>query len=148
MNIILLAPVRALGNPGDVVTVKPGYARNYLIPQGLALVASPTNLKTLAARVRSLNKQLANEKAQAEQLGQDLQEKVVYLSVRAGEGKIYGAVTASDVVAAIQTQLGKDLDRRKLVMPKAVKEVGEYTFAYRAHHDVTIEIKVVISVAA
>lgn len=125
MNVILLEPVAKLGGVGDVVKVKPGYARNFLVPRGLALPASERNMKTLEARVRSRQKQLAAEKAAAEALGERLKDQTISLSVRAGEGKIYGAVTASDVATALVAQ-GFEVDRRKLEMPKAIKELGEY----------------------
>nr|WP_221277090.1 50S ribosomal protein L9 [Deinobacterium chartae] len=140
----MLEPNR-LGKPGDVVSVKPGYARNFLIPNGIALPATQSNLKTLEARVRARNKQLAAEKAAAEQLAEELKDVVVNLTVRAGEGKIYGAITSGDVVEAAKAQTGKDLDRRKFEMPKAIKELGEYEVSYRAHHDVTIPVKLLIS---
>jgi len=144
MNVILLEPVAKLGTTGDVVKVKPGYARNFLVPRGLALPASERNMKTLEARVRARQKQLATEKASAEALGERLKDQSITLSVRAGEGKIYGAITASDVASALQAQ-GFDVDRRKLEMPKAIKELGEYEVSYRAHPEVSIPVKLVVS---
>lgn len=144
MNVILLEPVAKLGGVGDVVKVKPGYARNFLVPRGLALPASERNMKTLEARVRSRQKQLAAEKAAAEALGERLKDQAISLSVRAGEGKIYGAVTASDVAAALVAQ-GFEVDRRKLEMPKAIKELGEYELSYRAHPEVSIPVKLVVT---
>lgn len=144
MNVILLEPVAKLGGVGDVVKVKPGYARNFLVPRGLALPASERNMKTLEARVRSRQKQLAAEKAAAEALGERLKDQTISLSVRAGEGKIYGAVTASDVATALVAQ-GFEVDRRKLEMPKAIKELGEYELSYRAHPEVSIPVKLVVT---
>ncbi|WP_027481123.1 50S ribosomal protein L9 [Deinococcus pimensis] len=144
MNVILLEPVAKLGNVGDVVKVKPGYARNFLVPRGLALPASERNMKTLEARVRARQKQLATEKAAAETLGERLKDQTVTLTVRAGEGKIYGAITASDVASALQAQ-GFDVDRRKLEMPKAIKELGEYEVSYRAHPEVSIPVKLQVN---
>ena len=144
MQIILLEKVGKLGELGDVVKVKPGYARNFLVPRGLALPASERNMKTLEARVRSRQKQLAAEKAAAEALGERLKDQTISLSVRAGEGKIYGAVTASDVATALVAQ-GFEVDRRKLEMPKAIKELGEYELSYRAHPEVSIPVKLVVT---
>jgi large subunit ribosomal protein L9 len=144
VNVILLEPVAKLGGVGDVVKVKPGYARNFLVPRGLALPASERNMKTLEARVRSRQKQLAAEKAAAEALGERLKDQTISLSVRAGEGKIYGAVTASDVATALVAQ-GFEVDRRKLEMPKAIKELGEYELSYRAHPEVSIPVKLVVT---
>ena len=142
MHVILLEPGR-LGKTGDVVTVKPGYARNFLIPRGMATPANAANMKTLEAQVRARQKTQAQEKAKAEDLASRLNGVAVELSVRAGEGKIYGAVTHGDVAGALD-QLGFDVDRRRIDMPKTVKEIGEYDIAYRAHPEVTIPMKLVV----
>ena len=142
MQVILLEPGR-LGQTGDVVNVKPGYARNFLIPRGIATPANAANMKTLEAQVRARQKTQAQEKAKAEDLASRLNGVAVELSVRAGEGKIYGAVTHGDVAGALD-QLGFDVDRRRIDMPKTVKEIGEYDIAYRAHPEVTIPMKLVV----
>ncbi len=142
MQIILLEPGR-LGKIGDVVSVKDGYARNYLFPQGFALPATQNNLKGLEARIKSRQKVLAQEKKAAEELADRLSGVAVEMSVRAGEGKIYGAVTHADVAGALD-KLGFDIDRRKLDMPKTVKEIGEYDINYRAHPEVNIPMKLVV----
>ncbi|EYB69300.1 50S ribosomal protein L9 [Deinococcus phoenicis] len=142
MQVILLEPGR-LGKTGDVVNVKPGYARNWLIPQGVATPATTSNMKTLEAQIRARQKTQAQEKAKAEDLASRLNGVAVELSVRAGEGKIYGAVTHADVAAALD-RLGFDVDRRRIEMPKTVKEIGEYDIAYRAHPEVTIPMKLVV----
>lgn len=144
MNVILLEPVAKLGTTGDVVKVKPGYARNFLVPRGLALPATERNLKQLAGQVRVRERQLAAEKATAQELAARLEGVNVNLSVRAGEGKIYGAVTSNDVASALAAQ-GFDVDRRRLDMPKAIKELGEYDVQYKAHPEVVIPLKVVIT---
>ena len=142
MQVILLEPGR-LGQTGDVVTVKPGYARNFLIPRGMATPANAANMRTLEAQLRSRKKQQEKEKAQAEDLASRLTGVAVELSVRAGEGKIYGAVTHSNVADALD-QLGFDVDRRRIEMPKTVKEIGEYDIVYRAHPEVSIPMKLVV----
>lgn len=142
MQVILLEPGR-LGQTGDVVNVKPGYARNFLIPRGMATPASAANMKTLEAQVRSRQKTQAQEKAKAEDLASRLNGVAVELSVRAGEGKIYGAVTHADVAGALD-RLGFDVDRRRIEMPKTVKEIGEYDITYRAHPEVSIPMKLVV----
>ncbi|THF85172.1 50S ribosomal protein L9 [Deinococcus sp. KSM4-11] len=142
MQIILLEPSK-LGKTGDVVEVKNGYARNWLIPQGIAAPATSSNMKSLEARIRSRQKILAAEKKTAEDLASRLNGVAVELSVRAGEGKIYGAVTHQDVANSLD-KLGFDVDKRKIDMPKTVKEIGEYDIAYRAHPEVTIPMKLVV----
>lgn len=145
VKVILLEPQVKLGQAGEVVSVKSGYARNFLVPQGLALPASASNMKTLEARMKSKEKQLAALKAEAVKLSEELKDLSVVLHVKAGEGKIYGAVTNNDVATAVNTQTGKTLDRHKFVMPKAIKETGEYEVSYKAHHDVSIPVKLVIT---
>lgn len=142
MQVILLEPGR-LGKTGDVVNVKPGYARNWLIPQGVATPANAANMKTLEAQIRARQKTQAQEKAKAEDLASRLNGVAVELSVRAGEGKIYGAVTHADVAASLD-RLGFDVDRRRIDMPKTVKEIGEYDITYRAHPEVSIPMKLVV----
>ena len=142
MQVILLEPGK-LGQTGEVVDVKPGYARNWLIPQGLAVAANSANMKSLEARIRSRQKILAEEKATAEDLASRLENVAIELSVRAGEGKVYGAVTSGDVADALD-RLGFDVDRRKIEMPKAVKEIGEYDISYKAHPEVSIPLKLVV----
>lgn len=142
MQVILMEPGK-LGQTGDIVEVKNGYARNWLIPQGIATSATVANMKSLEARIRARQKIQAQEKATAEDLASRLNGVAIEMSVRAGEGKIYGAVTHADVAGALD-QLGFDIDKRKLEMPKTVKEIGEYDIAYRAHPEVTIPMKLVV----
>lgn len=142
MQVILLEPGK-LGQTGEIVTVKPGYARNFLIPRGMAVPANAANMKSLEARIRSRQKILAEEKATAEDLASRLENVAIELSVRAGEGKVYGAVTSGDVADALD-RLGFDVDRRRIEMPKAVKEIGEYDISYKAHPEVSIPLKLVV----
>ncbi len=142
MQVILLEPGK-LGKTGDVVSVKDGYARNWLIPQGIATPATTSNMRTLEAQIRSRQKIQAKEKAEAEDLASRLNGVAVELSVRAGEGKIYGAVTNADVAGSLD-KLGFDVDKRRIEMPKTVKEIGEYDISYRAHPEVTIPMKLVV----
>ncbi|NTY00922.1 50S ribosomal protein L9 [Deinococcus sp. JMULE3] len=145
MQVILLEPGK-LGKTGDVVNVKDGYARNWLIPQGIATPATASNMKSLEARIRARQKTLAAEKASAEDLASRLNGVAVELSVRAGEGKIYGAVTHQDVADSLD-KLGFDVDKRRITMPKTVKEIGEYDITYRAHPEVSIPMKLVVHAA-
>jgi large subunit ribosomal protein L9 len=96
MKVILLEPVDHLGDVGAVVNVRPGYARNYLLPRGLALLASESNLKALEAKIRAQAKRAAERKAEAERLKEILEALTLTLSVKAGETKIYGSVTARE----------------------------------------------------
>lgn len=143
MNVILLEPSR-LGKTGDVVTVKPGYARNFLIPRELALPANAANLRALEARIKARQKTQAKQKAEAEVLADRMKELNLPMTVRAGEGKIYGALTSADVASALN-DAGYDIDRRRIEMPRAIKDIGEYDLTYRAHPEVIIPFKLSVS---
>ena len=141
MKIILLEPVANLGQTGTVVEVKPGYARNFLVPRGLAAYATASNLKSLEAQARSRAKKLEALKTDAEKLAGQFQDIVVELKAKAGEGKIYGAITAQAVADAVEKQTGLAIDRRKIEMGKAIKDLGEYEVVYKPHPEVPIPLK-------
>lgn len=142
MNVILLEPVDKLGDAGAVVGVKDGYARNWLIPQGLALPATKANTAELQARLAQRARQLAERKADAERLAEMLGEAIVEVSVRAGEGRIYGSVGNQDIADALKAAHDVEIDRRKIVLQEPIKTTGEHVVPYRPHPDVTIELKV------
>jgi large subunit ribosomal protein L9 len=141
MKVILLEPVVKLGTTGNIVEVKRGYARNFLVPRGLAMPATAQNLKSLEAQARSRSKKLEAVKADAEKLAGQLAEMVVELKAKSGEGKIYGAITSQAVADAVETQSGLAIDRRKIEMGKAIKDLGEYEVVYKPHPEVPIKIK-------
>lgn len=142
MNIILLEPVYKLGEAGDLVTVKPGYARNFLVPQGLALPATRANQAMLEATLAQRVKQLAERKADAERLRDLLADKAVTITVRAGEGRIYGSVGNRDIAAALASEHGVEVDRRRIDLNEPIKTLGEYTVPYRPHPEVEISLQV------
>ena len=145
MKIILLEPVTKLGQTGAIVEVKPGYARNFLVPRGLAAYATASNLKSLAAQARARAKKLEGIKADAEKLAGQFQDIVVELKAKAGEGKIYGAITSQAVADAVEKQTGLAIDRRKIEMGKAIKDLGEYEVVYKPHPEVPIPLKLHIT---
>jgi len=142
MNVILLEPVDNLGEAGQVVRVRPGYARNYLIPQGLALLATKSNQAELEARLSQRAKQLAERKGDALRLKALLAEASLEIKVKAGEGRIYGSVTSRDIAEAAQATYDVQIDRRKLELAQPIKELGEYPIIYKPHPEVPIELKV------
>lgn len=142
MNVILLEPVRNLGEAGDVVHVKPGYARNWLVPQGLALPATNANRAELQARLAQRAKQLAERKGDAERLREMLADAAVEIRVKAGEERIYGSVGNQDVADALKAAYDVDIDRRKIEMVEPIKTIGEYELPYRPHPEVEIMLKV------
>ena len=145
MKIILLEPVAKLGTTGNIVEVKAGYARNFLMPRGMAATATAANLKNLEAQIRSKVKKLESQKTEAEKLAGQFAELVVELKAKAGEGKIYGAITNQMVADAVEQQTGLASDRRKIDMGKAIKDLGEYEVVYKPHPEVPIPLKLNIT---
>jgi large subunit ribosomal protein L9 len=146
-KVILLEPVVSLGTTGAIVEVKAGYARNFLVPRGVAAYATAANLKNLEAQLRAKVKRLEAQKSDAEKLAGQFAELMVELKAKAGEGKIYGTVTAQMVADAVEQQTGLAIDRRKIEMGKAIKELGEYNVVYKPHPEVPIPLKLNVTAA-
>ena len=144
MNVILLEPVEKLGEAGEMVKVKDGYARNFLIPRGVAALATKSNRAELEARLAQRAKQLSARKADAERLKEMLAEATLEIKVKAGEERIYGSVNNSDIAAALQSKYDVEVDRRKIELSNPIKMLGEYDITYKPHPEVPIELKVVI----
>lgn len=142
MKVILLEPMENLGDVGAVVSVKPGYARNYLLPRGLATLATESNLKTLEAKIRAQAKKAAERKAEAERLKELLEPITLVLKVKAGDQKIYGSVTSREIAAALEDQHQISIDPKKLALEKPIKDLGDYTLAYKPHPEVPMTLKV------
>ncbi|MDP3427706.1 MAG: 50S ribosomal protein L9 [Humidesulfovibrio sp.] len=141
MKLILRADVDALGRLGDIVAVKPGFGRNYLIPQGLAMMASEANLKQFELERKKLAGQADSLRAEATDLAAKIAAAKVAITVRVGEGdKLYGSVTAVNIADALLEQ-GIEIDRRKIDMPDAIRSLGEYDVEIRLHPDVKGELK-------
>ena len=141
MDIILKQGVKGLGDKNDIVSVKPGYARNYLIPQGLALVASESNRKSVAETERQQARKLAKNKEDAQTLGNQLAALTLEIRTKAGEsGKIFGAVTPIQIAEALKEK-GFEVDRRNITLPADLKMLGEYTISVYLHKEVQPEIK-------
>jgi large subunit ribosomal protein L9 len=144
VNVILLEPVTNLGDAGDVVHVKPGYARNWLVPQGLALPETASNRAELEARLAQRARQLSERKADAERLKEMLADAAVEIRVKAGEERIYGSVNNKDVAAALKEAYDVEVDRRKIELKEPIKTLGEYVLPYRPHPEVEIDLRVVV----
>ncbi|AEB10848.1 50S ribosomal protein L9 [Marinithermus hydrothermalis DSM 14884] len=144
MKVILLEPLENLGDVGQVVRVRPGYARNYLFPRGYAVPATESNLKALEAKIRAQAKRAAERKAEAERLKEILEDLTLVIRVRAGETKIYGSVTGRDIAEALKAQHGIEIDPKRLDLTRPIKELGEYAIAYKPHPEVPMTLKVVV----
>lgn len=142
VQIVLKADVEHLGSTGDVVRVKPGYARNYLVPRGFASMATHANIKQFEHLKALAQARAAKQLDQATGLAAALAEVTIKIQKQAGEeGKLYGSVTSSDVDTALQSK-GYDIDKRKLVMPdEAIKAVGIYDIGLKLPSGVVASFK-------
>ncbi len=146
MKVVLRADVRRLGNKGDVLDVADGYARNYLVPRGLALQASPGVVAQAGAMRRSRDVRDARERAAAEEVARALVPQVIRISVRAGGGgRLFGSVTTSDVAEAVLEQTGIELDRRRLHLDEPIRTVGTFRATARLHADVEFPVTVEVA---
>jgi large subunit ribosomal protein L9 len=145
MQVILMEKLANLGNLGDIVKVKDGYARNYLIPQGKAKRATEENRKAFEARRAELEKAQSAALAQAQERGAKLDGLNLKITQRAGvDGKLFGSVTNFDLVDALKAQ-GHEVERSQIRMPAgALKQVGEYPLQIALHADVVVTITVVV----
>ncbi len=142
MKVILKQDVDSVGTVGDIVTVKNGYARNYLIPKGIALEATPGNLKRIEQEKKTLELQKNREKKAAEHVADKLNNVSVTISVSVGEeDKLFGSVTSQDIADALKEK-GFEVDKRKIVMDEPIKVLGIYSIPIKLHSDVEAKIKV------
>jgi large subunit ribosomal protein L9 len=142
MEVILRESVQHLGATGDVVKVKDGYARNYLLPKGLAYPATEANKKKIAYEAARIATQRAAEKGAAEVEAARLAEVRLTFAVKVGEeDKLYGSVTASDLQRKLE-ELGIKIDKRKVDLPEPIRELGEFRVGIKLHADVRPEIQV------
>jgi large subunit ribosomal protein L9 len=142
VKIVLRADVDNLGHKGDLVEVAPGYARNYLVPKGLAMVASPGIERQAEAMRRSRQVRDRREKEGAEATARQLAAKRVEIRARAGEGgRLFGSVTSADIAEAVEAQTGVKLDRRKMSV-EPIKSLGTHEVPVKLHSDVEFRITV------
>ncbi|GLY26906.1 50S ribosomal protein L9 [Kineosporia sp. NBRC 101731] len=147
MKLILTQEVSGLGTPGDVVEVKDGYGRNFLVPRGLATVWTKGGEKQVSAIRKARKTREIATLEEANSVKAKLESKPVRLAVRAGaSGRLFGAITPSDIAAAIVEAQGPQVDRRKVEIPSAIKTTGEHIARVRLHADV--QAKVTLKVVA
>ena len=144
MKIILQKEVDELGLEGDIVNVKKGYARNFLIPKGFGLEASPENIKALELRRKKIEVNRLKAREEAEKLRDMLSGMTVSFTHKAGEeGKLYGSVTSMDIAEGIEKQ-GIVIDRRKIELDKPIKELGEFDVPVKIYPEITGSVKVIV----
>ncbi len=145
MEVILKKDVKGTGKEGDVVKVSPGYGRNKLIPSGVAIEATEANKRALKREKDNLAKKNAEEKAAAEKLANSLKSKTITVKTKVGEnGKLFGSITSMDIADAINSQTEHEIDRKKIVLNKPIKEVGLAEVEIKLYPEVTALVKIKI----
>ena len=145
MEVILKQDVKGTGKAGQIVKVSDGYARNKLIPGGLAVEATPANRKAIEREKAKAKEKYEAEKAAALDLSQQLADKIIVVKTKVGEnGRLFGAITSKEIASAITEQTGVEVDKRKIVLDKPIKEVGETEVTVKLFQDVAAKVKVVI----
>jgi large subunit ribosomal protein L9 len=142
IEVILREDVKSLGKAGEMVRVKPGYARNFLLPQGLAFEATEGNKKRIAAETRARGVRDQAERGEAERFAATLGAVTLTLTGKAGEeGKLFGSITSQDIADALVAQ-GHQVDRRRIELEHPIKTLGEHTVGVRLHPEVHAEVRV------
>ena len=142
MEVILREHVEHLGKRGEIVKVADGYARNYLLPRKLALLATAGNKKHVERERKIMESRESEEKGQAEAMASRLAAIDIVIARRVGDtGQLYGSVTAADIADLLMAK-GFEIDRRKLILPDAIKAIGEHTVPLKLHREVTVPLKV------
>jgi large subunit ribosomal protein L9 len=145
MRVILRADIAEVGKRGDICDVSNGYARNFLLPRGLAIKATDGAVTQAGSMRRARDLRDAEDRSAAEEVARALVARTITITAKAGpEGKLYGSVTAADVTAAVAAQAGVELDRKKLQLPEAIKLLGSHQVPVKLHSDVEFPITVEI----
>ncbi len=145
MKVILTQDVDNLGQAGEIKNVAMGFARNYLIPQGLAIKATPGAIREYEARKAAETRREARMAARAETLARQLSQITLEFEAKASStGRLFGSITAADIIAALEEQTGETFDRRKHINTDPLRHVGRYTIPIRLTSDVTAEVSVIV----
>ena len=146
VKLLLKEKVEKLGEIGEIVSVKPGYARNYLLPNDLAVLPTTGEIKRIQKKKELLEKQYKEEQTQAEEIAKKLNALgQIVVMAKAGEaGKLFGAITAKDIVEKINKELDSAIQRKQVLLKRSIGELGEYTIKLKLHTEVTTEIKIVV----
>jgi len=142
MQVILKEDIRDLGLIGDVVNVKDGHARNFLIPKGLAVPASDRNIKALEHEKKKIQERIKKATTKAEELASRISSTIITIKAKVGEGdKLFGSVTAMDIADALAKE-GIDIDRKRIILEEPLKRVGTYTINIKVHPEVSAQLNV------
>lgn len=143
MKVILLEDVKSLGKKGEIVNVNDGYARNFILPKKLGLEATSKNLNDLKLQKQN-DEKVAQEKLDAAKaLAEEIKEKSITVKIQAGvEGKVFGSISSKEIATEAKKQLNMDIDKKKIVIPDAIKSFGTYNVNIKLHKDVTATLTV------
>ena len=143
MKVILLEDVKSLGKKGEIVNVNDGYARNFILPKKLGLEATSKNLNDLKLQKQN-DEKVAQEKLDAAKaLAEEIKEKSLTVKIQAGvEGKVFGSISSKEIATEAKKQLNMDIDKKKIVIPDAIKSLGTYNVNIKLHKDVTATLTV------
>lgn len=146
MKIILLQDEKKLGKKGDIVEVSEGYARNYVLPKKIGVEATNKNMNDLKLQKANAEKVAKEQLDAAKQLAEVLAEKTIEVKMKAGEGgKAFGSISSKEISAACKEQHGIEIDKKKIVLPEAIKSFGVYEVSVKLHSQVTGKLKVHVS---
>lgn len=138
MKVILLQDVKGQGKRGQLVEVSDGYARNYLMPRGMAQVATADSINTMKMNDKAKAEQIAREKARAMEIAEQFKTLTVVVTAKGGgAGRLFGAVTSEEIAKALKEQTGIDLDRRKIVQEEPIKNVGTYHLKCKLGYEIS-----------
>lgn len=143
MKIILLEDVKSVGKKGELVELKEGYAKNFILPKKLGVEATSTNMNNLKLQKQNEEK-IAKEQLEAAQvLAKEVEEMLVKLSIKSGEGgKTFGSVSSKEIAKAVSDQYGKEIDKKKIQMADAIKTIGTHEVTVKLHPKVTAKLRV------
>ena len=145
MKVILLQDVKGKGKKGQMIEVSDGYARNFMLPKKLAIEATPDAINTMRMNDKATAERIAREKAEALEISKKLRELTLIVKAKGGgQGRLFGAVTNTEVAAALEKQAGIKLDKRKIVLNETIKNVGTYTATCKLGYEITAPLTVKI----
>lgn len=146
MKVVLLQDVAKVGDAGTIQSVKDGFARNYLIPQGLATEATPGRIKEAEQRMRSVQRKIEREEEAQRSLSEKIDGQRIQIVARVGEqGRLYGSITASDVADKLSAQVGDEIDRRKVLLGEPIRTIGEHTVVVHLVGKLRPEVTVIVT---
>lgn len=148
MKIILLEDVKTLGKKGDIINANDGYARNFILPKKLGVEATPKNLNDLKLQKANDEKVAAQILQDAQDFAKELEEQTVEVKMKAGEGgKAFGSVSTKEIAVAYKDKYGKEIDKKKMVLPEAIKNFGTYEVKVKLHPKVSGVLRVKVEEA-